>query len=79
MQIVEYLAKCLCFKKIKLKKYKRGKARWNERYKHHVHFIEGEDKLFNELDVLYLLKQMRRVRLMSQIMLTQNQKILLNF
>jgi hypothetical protein len=38
--------------------------------KKHYQFNEGEDKLFDELDVITLLKTMRRVKLLTQTLLT---------
>jgi hypothetical protein len=45
----------------------------------HYQFNEGEDKLFDELDVITLLKTLRRVKLLSQTLLTQQQKLILRF
>ena len=47
--------------------------------KKHYQFNEGEDKLFDELDVITLLKTMRRVKLLAQTLLTQQQKMVLKF
>jgi len=47
--------------------------------KKHYQFNEGEDKLFDELDVITLLKTMRRVKLLAQTLLTQQQKMVLRF
>ena len=45
----------------------------------HYHYKEGEDKLFDELDVISLLKAIRRVKLLTQTLLSQRQKLLLKF
>ena len=47
--------------------------------KKHYQFNEGEDKLFDELDVISILKSIRRVKLLTQSLLTQQQKTILRF
>jgi hypothetical protein len=63
--ILEYLFKCLCLRNLKLKKFEGSKEEWHFKYKKHFQFQEGEEKLNNELDVITLLKSMRRVKLLS--------------
>jgi hypothetical protein len=77
--IMLFILKCLCFRKIKLKKYTGTKEDWQKNVKKHFQFNEGEDKLFDELDVITLLKTMRRVKLLTQTLLTQQQKMVLRF
>jgi hypothetical protein len=68
--ILEFLVRCLCLRKIKRRKYRGSKEEWEDHVKKHYHFKEGEDKLFDELDVITLLKSMRRVKLLTQTLLT---------
>ena len=77
--IVHFILRCLCFRKIKFKKFSGSKEDWQKNVKKHYQFNEGEDKLFDELDVITLLKTMRRVKLLTQTLLTQQQKMVLRF
>ena len=77
--ILEFLVRCLCIRKIKKRKYRGSREEWEDNVKKHYHFKEGEDKLFDELDVITLLKSMRRVKLLTQTLLTQSQKMVLRF
>ena len=77
--ILAFLLRCLCIRSKKLKKFKGSKAEWDKSMRKHYHFNEGEDKLFDELDVISLLKSMRRVQLLSQTFLSQTQKMVLKF
>lgn len=63
--IITYLLRCLCIRKVKLKKWKGKKEDWEKVMRNHAHYEEGEDKLFDELDVITLLKSMRRVKLLT--------------
>ncbi len=62
---MSYLLRCLCLRKLKFKKYSGTKQEWRESMRNHYHFEEGEDKLFDELDVITFLKVMRRVKLLT--------------
>lgn len=77
--ILEFLVRCLCMRRIKRRKYRGSREEWADHVKKHYHFKEGEDKLFDELDVITLLKSMRRVKLLTQTLLTQSQKMVLRF
>ncbi|TNV83938.1 hypothetical protein FGO68_gene12435 [Halteria grandinella] len=77
--IVTFLLRCLCVRKSKQKVWKGTKEEWDEVMRKHYHYKEGEDKLFDELDVITLLKSMRRVKLLTQTLLTQSQKMVLKF
>ncbi|TNV73470.1 hypothetical protein FGO68_gene12963 [Halteria grandinella] len=77
--IIAFLLRCLCVRKTKLKLWKGTKGGWNQVMRKHFHYKEGEDKLFDELDVITLLKSMRRVKLLTQTLLTQTQKMVLKF
>ena len=68
--IIAYLLRCLCLRKTKFKRYKGTREEWDMKIRKHYQFKEGEDKLFDELDVITLLKTMRRVKLLSQTLLT---------
>lgn len=68
--ILTYLLRCLCIRSTKLRKYKGKKETWDKVVRTHYHFKEGEDKLYDELDVITLLKSMRRVKLLTQTLLT---------
>ena len=77
--IFKYILTCLCFRKLKLKKYVGSIEEWEKSMKKNYQFNEGEDKLFDELDVISILKSIRRVKLLTQSLLTQQQKTILRF
>jgi len=64
-EIASYVFRCLCVRRAKEKK--------------EHHFNKGKDKLLQELDVITLLKSMRKTKLLTQALLNQRQKMLLNF
>jgi hypothetical protein len=68
--IINYLTHCICLRKLKFKKYKGTKEDWRKTLKKHYQFEEGEEKLFDELDVVTLLKTIRRVKIISNIVMT---------
>jgi hypothetical protein len=70
--IFEYLIRCMCLRKLKHKKYVGSRRDWDQKIKKHYQFNEGEDKLFDELDVITLLKSMRRIKLLTQTLLSQS-------
>lgn len=43
--IISYILRCLCIRKIKLKKWKGTRKDWDQNIKKHYQFNEGEDKL----------------------------------
>ena len=70
--ILEYLIRCMCLRKLKFKKHSGSRKDWDQKIKKHYQFNEGEDKLFDELDVITMLKSMRRIKLLTQTLLTQS-------
>ena len=68
--IVSYVLNCICLKRIKFRKYKGTKEEWRKTLKKHYQYDEGEDKLQDELDVVTLLKTIRRVKIISNIVMT---------
>ena len=77
--ILEYLGRCLCLRSTKFAKFSGTKQEWEKSLRKHYHYTNGEDKLYDELDVITLLKSMRRVKLLTQTLLTQTQKMMLKF
>lgn len=65
VDILAFIARCLCCRKLKLSRFKGTKKEWDASFKKHYHFKEGEDKLSNELDVITLLKTLRKVKLLT--------------
>ncbi len=55
---------------VKFIKFKGSREEWNATIRKHYHYKEGEDKLFDELDVISILKSMRRVKLLTQTLLS---------
>ncbi|TNV85532.1 hypothetical protein FGO68_gene3405 [Halteria grandinella] len=66
--ICESLVKCLFLRKTNATKDKQ-----------HFLFKKGEHKLKQELDMISLLKSMRQIKLLTQVILNQRQKMLLRF
>jgi hypothetical protein len=69
--ILEFLARCFCLRSMKFAKFSGPREEWNMIMRKHYHYKEGEDKLFDELDVISLLKAIRRVKLLTQTLLSQ--------
>jgi hypothetical protein len=44
-----------------------------------LYFEVGEEKLYDELDCVNMIKSMRQLRIMTQILLTKNQKFMIKF
>ncbi|CDW71370.1 UNKNOWN [Stylonychia lemnae] len=70
--ILEYIVNCLCLKKIKTLKHQKA-------YKNQFIFKKGQDKFLDELDVISILKSMRQVKLLTQVLLNQRQNMILKF
>ena len=67
--IVDYVFHCICIRKLKFRRFNGPKHIWNEKIKKHYQFNEGEDKLFDELDVVTLLKAIRKIKVISHIVM----------
>ena len=76
---LEYLVRCLCIRKVRFSKAKMTKEEWSETVRKHYLFQKGSIKLAKELDVIAILKALRRVKLLTQTLITQRQKMLLRF
>ncbi len=69
--ILDYLIRCLCIRNIKKKYHPNlSKSEWKTKYRTQYLYNQGEDRLFEELDVINLLKSIRRLKLLNQIVLT---------
>ena len=53
--------------------------RHSHRYKKHFLFAKGQEKLDEELNVITLLKSIRQLKLLTQVLLNQKQKLMLRF
>ncbi|CDW79542.1 UNKNOWN [Stylonychia lemnae] len=72
LNILEYVFSCLCLKRGTSLKYK-------QKFKKHFIFKKGQDKLLEELDIVSILKSMRQVKLLTQVLLNQRQNMILKF
>ena len=72
-EIAHYLLRCKCFT------LKRNKGKTSEYDKKHLLYKKGNDKLGKELDVVNLVKSIRQLRLMAQVLLGPNERMLLKF
>jgi len=70
--IFHYLKLFLCCRDL-------SKHRRNPRIQKHFFFEKAENKLQKELDVINLLKSMRNMKLVAQVLLSQRQRMLLRF
>jgi hypothetical protein len=66
--ILENIAKCVCFRRVIRTNYK----------KHHL-YNKCVEKVQHDLDIVNMLKHHRQTKLLSQIVLDQRQKLLLRF
>ncbi|TNV84898.1 hypothetical protein FGO68_gene5339 [Halteria grandinella] len=72
-EITHYLVKCRCFT------LQKSKKNLSKNDKQHFLYNKGNEKLERELDVVNLVKSIRQLRLMAQVLLSQNERILLKF
>lgn len=70
-EIMHYLIKCRCLRM--------NRANASDYDKRHLLYQRGKQKLDRELDVVNLLKATRQLKLMSQFILTKEQRMLLKF
>eukprot|EP00347_Sterkiella_histriomuscorum_P019663 403340763 len=70
--IFQYITRCMCFRDL-------SKHRNKKFYKKHYLYQKGEEKMNQELDVIQLVKTLRKFRLFAQAMLSQNNRMLLRF
>eukprot|EP00347_Sterkiella_histriomuscorum_P023757 403333491 len=70
--ILKYLFNCICCKSL-------SKIRHSEKFKKHFIFQKGEEKLLEELNVVNLLRTQRQVKLLTQVLMNQQQKLILRF
>lgn len=71
-EIFHYLFKCRCCLGLK----RQSSSLFDKRQ---VLFQRGHEKIERELDVINLVKSIRQLRLMSQYLLTPNERLLLKF
>ncbi|CDW82531.1 UNKNOWN [Stylonychia lemnae] len=70
--IWQYVSQCLCIRNL-------GRLRNKKYFKKHFIYHKGEEKLGQELDVVSLIKTLRKFRLLAQAMLSQKHRMLLRF
>ena len=61
MEIIDYMLKCICL---------RNTRKNRQSLKRHFMFEKGKHKLLEELDVVTILKSIRQVKLMTQVLLS---------
>ena len=59
-QVFEYLAKCLCIKRFNL-------HRKNKKNKRHFYYKKADKKLGQEMDILNLIRSIRKLKMMAKI------------
>lgn len=70
--IRNYICSCICCKTTK-------RIKLNPELKKHVIYERGSKKLLQELDCVTLLRSIRQLKLLTNIFLNQNQKLMLRF
>jgi hypothetical protein len=70
-EMFHYLSRCLCFRHVN--------PRLSVLHKKHVLFKKGSSKLERELDVVNLVRSIRQLRLMAQVLLGPSERLLLKF
>lgn len=74
-EILHYITHCRFFKRMR----KNKKNPLGSMDKRHLLYKKGNEKLERELDVVNLVKSIRQLRLMSQVLLGPNERMLLKF
>ena len=60
--------------------WRRNKTmRTKSKFRDHVYFSVGQEKLHNELDCVTIIKSIRKLRILTQLLLTKKQKFLIKF
>jgi hypothetical protein len=72
--MVLYVIRCFCIRDLQSARKKNPKAA-----RKHIYLAKAEDKLTHELDIMTLIKSVRNLRLISQVILSQRNKMLLRF
>jgi len=62
-----------------LSKASRDQLKKVETFRKHVLFKKGKEKMIDELDAATLMKTVRNLKTMSQIMFNKHQKLLMKF
>jgi len=70
--ILEYAIKCICIRDI-------GDDRRSKSYKKHFLFEKAEEKFMNELDVVRIVRTLRKFKMLAQAMLSQRHRLILRF
>ena len=71
-QICNFMCRCLCFRNYSEKK-------GDKSLKGHIYYKHAEEKLMSELDIVTLIKSIKNLRLISQVLLSQRDRLLLRF
>lgn len=53
--------------------------RKKKHFRDHVYFEVGQEKLLDELDCVNMIKAIRQLRILTQVLLTKRQKFLIKF
>jgi hypothetical protein len=70
--VFEYALRCICWRDINGQRRQKG-------FKKHYLFEKGEEKFNRELDVVKIVKTLRRFKMVSQAMLSQRHRFILKF
>ena len=72
IDVFNYISRCIYCRDLKANRHKK-------KFKNHFLYEKCEEALKTELDVVSLLRQARKTKLLTQILLNQRQKMLLRF
>ena len=70
--ILDYIFKCFCIRDT-------GDNRRDKHYKRHFLFEKAEEKFMQELDVVRIVKTLRKFKMFAQAMLAQRHRLILRF
>ncbi len=70
-EVIDYMVNCICIRRMKKLK--------TSRHKKHFLFLKGVEKIEQELDVVNLIRQIRKLKLMTKILFNSRQNTLLKF
>ena len=68
--MINYMCKCICLRNVRKSK---------KSLKKEFIYAKAQNRLLGELDVITLLKSIRQVKLLTQVLLSQSQKMVLRF
>lgn len=70
--ILQYLLKCLCLRSLSGNRHRKS-------YKKHYLFAKAEERLNQELDIVRILRALRKFSVLNEAVLSQRQRMMIRF